>query len=88
MENENMRDVVLESSYNSYDSGTGGEASLGDPVEILNVNSDLLQGKQGVVVGWASADKYIAIVLFDSKLDSGELAVCVPVPCLRLLVQP
>jgi hypothetical protein len=88
MENENMRDVVLESSYNSYDSGTGVEASIGDPVEILNVNSDQLQGKRGFIVGWATSDKYIAIVLFDSKLESGELAVCVPVPCLRLLVQP
>ena len=58
--------------------------ALNDRVTICYTSSSL-DTKTGTVVGWYNRNdnfRYIAIVLLDEELSSGEKAVTVPVVCL------
>lgn len=64
-----------------YDRGLGDLPKLDEAVTIWYTDSEL-DGLTGFIAGFSSSMNYIAIVVLDEKLSSGESAISIPVVCL------
>lgn len=70
--------------WNRYDKATGAEPVIGDRVENCHTGSQLPDGSyRGIFAGWGTYNKQIGIVILEKSLDSGELAITLPVVCMR-----
>lgn len=73
--------------WNRYDKATGDEPVIGDKVESCHTGEQLPDGAyKGIFAGWATFNKQIGILILDNKSTTGELAVTMPVVCLRKIV--
>lgn len=72
--------------WNHYDKATGDTPRIGDRVENCHTGDKLEDGVfKGVFAGWASQDFISGIVILDKPASSGELAVTMPIVCLRMI---
>lgn len=56
---------------------------VGTKVKIVQIpTNDQLYHKTGVWAGWATTDKYTAIIILDEPLPNA-LAITIPVVCLE-----
>ena len=70
--------------WNKYDKATGDIPVIGDMVETCHMGEGSIDGQwSGVFAGWATIDRIAGIVILSEPLETGELAVTVPVVCLR-----
>lgn len=70
--------------WTMYDKGTGGTPVIGDKVETCHLGDSMKDGEvTGTFAGWATFDRIAGIVILSEPMKTGELAVAMPVVCLR-----
>lgn len=69
--------------WTMYDKGTGGIPVVGDKVETCHLG-EVRDGEfVGTFAGWTSFDRIAGIVILDTPMKTGELAISMPPTCLR-----
>jgi len=72
--------------WNRYDKATGDTPRMGDRVESCHLGEGSVDGQfVGTFAGWATINKTSGIVILDNPLETGELAVTMPIVCLRMM---
>lgn len=66
-----------------YNKNTGRHPQLNDRVEVCHTLSEY-DGETGFIGGFGDPLKYIAIVVLDSRMQTGESVMFMPVVCLKL----
>lgn len=71
-------------SWSHYDQGTGYSPRIGDKIESCHFGKNYEDGfYKGVFAGWSSM--CTGIMILDKPAPTGELAIAMPVVCMRLI---